>query len=77
MLTPRQGLPALLTLCLTLFATFLAPSQARAVGGSAERAAPRNGGGTAAVAHWVSLAGPNHGTSTAWACALWDQRVPP
>ncbi|MCB5182688.1 esterase/lipase family protein [Streptomyces antimicrobicus] len=31
------------------------------------------GGGTAAVDHWVSLAGPNHGTSTAWACALWDQ----
>ncbi|MEV7419503.1 triacylglycerol lipase [Streptomyces sp. NPDC089919] len=31
------------------------------------------GGGTAAVGHWVSLAGPNHGTSTAWACALWDQ----
>ncbi|MEU7552168.1 hypothetical protein AB0B01_07380 [Streptomyces sp. NPDC044571] len=23
------------------------------------------GGGTASVAHWVSLAGPNHGTSTA------------
>ncbi|MEW2415212.1 triacylglycerol lipase [Streptomyces sp. NPDC046866] len=31
------------------------------------------GGGTASVNHWVSLAGPNHGTSTAWACALWDQ----
>ncbi|MFJ3901616.1 esterase/lipase family protein [Streptomyces sp. NPDC090025] len=31
------------------------------------------GGGTATVAHWVSLAGPNHGTSVAWACALWDQ----
>jgi triacylglycerol esterase/lipase EstA (alpha/beta hydrolase family) len=31
------------------------------------------GGGAAAVGHWVSLAGPNHGTSTAWACALWDQ----
>ncbi|MFJ5550533.1 esterase/lipase family protein [Streptomyces sp. NPDC093225] len=31
------------------------------------------GGGTATVGHWVSLAGPNHGTSTAWACALWDQ----
>ncbi|MFD9571452.1 esterase/lipase family protein [Streptomyces sp. NPDC059982] len=31
------------------------------------------GGGTAAVDHWVSLAGPNHGTTTAWACALWDQ----
>ncbi|MFD3516029.1 esterase/lipase family protein [Streptomyces sp. NPDC058657] len=30
-------------------------------------------GGQASVAHWVSLAGPNHGTSTAWACALWDQ----
>ncbi|MBW5486375.1 esterase/lipase family protein [Streptomyces bambusae] len=31
------------------------------------------GGGAATVDHWVSLAGPNHGTSTAWACALWDQ----
>ncbi|MGW0895841.1 esterase/lipase family protein [Streptomyces goshikiensis] len=31
------------------------------------------GGGTATVNHLVSLAGPNHGTSTAWACALWDQ----
>ncbi|WP_395366878.1 esterase/lipase family protein [Streptomyces sp. YH02] len=29
--------------------------------------------GQASVAHWASLAGPNHGTSTAWACALWDQ----
>ncbi|MGW1929610.1 esterase/lipase family protein [Streptomyces sp. NPDC001919] len=29
--------------------------------------------GPASVAHWVSLAGPNHGTATAWACALWDQ----
>ncbi|MFD9477437.1 esterase/lipase family protein [Streptomyces nojiriensis] len=35
------------------------------------------GGGAAAVDHWVSLAGPNRGTSTAWACALWDQWVPP
>ncbi|MEU2433892.1 triacylglycerol lipase [Streptomyces sp. NPDC007861] len=31
------------------------------------------GGGTGTVAHWVSLGGPNHGTSVAWACALWDQ----
>ncbi|MEU3354374.1 triacylglycerol lipase [Streptomyces sp. NPDC037389] len=33
------------------------------------------GGGAAAgrVGHWASLAGPNHGTSLAWACALWDQ----
>ncbi len=31
------------------------------------------GGGAARVDHWVSLAGPNHGTSTAWACALWSQ----
>lgn len=31
------------------------------------------GGGAPAVAHWVSLGGPNHGTSTAWACALWSQ----
>ncbi|WP_370415571.1 esterase/lipase family protein [Streptomyces fradiae] len=30
-------------------------------------------GGTATVAHWISLAGPNHGTGVAWACALWDQ----
>ncbi|MEV4949992.1 alpha/beta fold hydrolase [Streptomyces sp. NPDC053755] len=29
--------------------------------------------GPSSVAHWVSLAGPNHGTGTAWACALWDQ----
>ncbi|MFI5806084.1 esterase/lipase family protein [Streptomyces sp. NPDC051561] len=29
--------------------------------------------GQASVSHWASLAGPNHGTSTAWACALWDQ----
>ncbi|MGW0391682.1 esterase/lipase family protein [Streptomyces sp. NPDC003042] len=33
----------------------------------------KSGGGTGTVDHWVSLAGPNHGTSTAWACALWDQ----
>ncbi|MFF5971265.1 esterase/lipase family protein [Streptomyces sp. NPDC012769] len=31
------------------------------------------GGGTTTVAHWISLAGPNHGTGVAWACALWDQ----
>ncbi|MEU6755733.1 triacylglycerol lipase [Streptomyces sp. NPDC046685] len=31
------------------------------------------GGGADTVEHWVSLAGTNHGTSTAWACALWDQ----
>ncbi|MGX1675460.1 esterase/lipase family protein [Streptomyces sp. NPDC055400] len=31
------------------------------------------GGGTAHVAHWISLGGPNHGTYTAWACAAWDQ----
>ncbi|MFE0100015.1 esterase/lipase family protein [Streptomyces sp. NPDC059009] len=30
-------------------------------------------GGTGTVAHWASLAGPNHGTSTAWACAAWSQ----
>ncbi|CAM5412267.1 lipase [Streptomyces spiroverticillatus] len=29
--------------------------------------------GQSSVARWISLAGPNHGTSTAWACALWDQ----
>ncbi|MFI9201222.1 esterase/lipase family protein [Streptomyces sp. NPDC053048] len=31
------------------------------------------GGGADKVAHWVSLAGPNHGTHTAWACALVNQ----
>ncbi|MFD3873879.1 esterase/lipase family protein [Streptomyces sp. NPDC058623] len=31
------------------------------------------GGGGATVGRWISLAGPNRGTSTAWACALWDQ----
>ncbi|MER5487686.1 triacylglycerol lipase [Streptomyces sp. NPDC002812] len=31
------------------------------------------GGGAPYVDRWVSLAGPNRGTSTAWACALWDQ----
>ncbi|MFD5890831.1 esterase/lipase family protein [Streptomyces sp. NPDC060334] len=31
------------------------------------------GGGGATVDHLVSLAGPNHGTSIAWGCALWDQ----
>ncbi|MFI8521915.1 esterase/lipase family protein [Streptomyces sp. NPDC085481] len=30
-------------------------------------------GGGSTVAHWVSLGGPNHGTSIAWGCALWDQ----
>ncbi|MFI9209343.1 esterase/lipase family protein [Streptomyces sp. NPDC053253] len=29
--------------------------------------------GQSSVDHWASLAGPNHGTGTAWACALWDQ----
>ncbi|MBC9716099.1 triacylglycerol lipase [Streptomyces sp. TRM66268-LWL] len=33
----------------------------------------KHGGGLAKVDDWVSLAGPNHGTSTAWACALWSQ----
>ncbi|RQU48899.1 esterase/lipase family protein [Burkholderia cenocepacia] len=31
------------------------------------------GGGTRTVRNWISLAGPNHGTVLAWACALWDQ----
>ncbi|GAA2718328.1 MULTISPECIES: triacylglycerol lipase [Streptomyces] len=31
------------------------------------------GGGRATVRHWVSLAGPNHGTGIALLCALWDQ----
>ncbi|MFI0826482.1 esterase/lipase family protein [Streptomyces roseolus] len=30
-------------------------------------------GGASKVRNWVSLAGPNHGTGLAWACALWDQ----
>ncbi|MFD0345450.1 esterase/lipase family protein [Kitasatospora aburaviensis] len=33
----------------------------------------RFGGGAAKVGHWISLAGPNHGTTVAWLCALWDQ----
>ncbi|ANP56782.1 lipase [Streptomyces griseochromogenes] len=31
------------------------------------------GGGTATVDHWMSLGGPNHGTTLAWGCALWSQ----
>ncbi|MFC5720619.1 esterase/lipase family protein [Streptomyces gamaensis] len=31
------------------------------------------GGGEDKVAHWASLAGPNHGTSLAYLCAVWDQ----
>ncbi|MBH1937366.1 triacylglycerol lipase [Streptomyces sp. AV19] len=31
------------------------------------------GDGGRKVAHWASLAGPNHGTGVAWLCALWDQ----
>ncbi|MFE0042083.1 esterase/lipase family protein [Streptomyces albireticuli] len=31
------------------------------------------GGGEGEVAHWASLAGPNHGTDLAYLCALWDQ----
>ncbi|KOU38758.1 esterase/lipase family protein [Streptomyces sp. WM6378] len=31
------------------------------------------GGGAQVVRHWVSLGGPNHGTSLAWACSIWDQ----
>ncbi|WP_282692206.1 triacylglycerol lipase [Streptomyces sp. CC208A] len=33
----------------------------------------KHGGGAAKVRDWISLAGPNHGTTLAWACALWDQ----
>lgn len=33
----------------------------------------KHGGGPAAVGHWVSPAGPHHGTGLAWACAAWDQ----
>ncbi|WP_171172174.1 triacylglycerol lipase [Streptomyces sp. I05A-00742] len=31
------------------------------------------GEGAGKVGHWASLAGPNHGTSVAYLCALWDQ----
>ncbi|MFF3111250.1 esterase/lipase family protein [Kitasatospora sp. NPDC057904] len=31
------------------------------------------GDGARTVAHWISLAGPNHGTGLAWLCAAWDQ----
>ncbi|MFD0342337.1 esterase/lipase family protein [Streptomyces sp. NPDC127117] len=31
------------------------------------------GGGGTTVRNWVSLAGPNHGTSLGYLCALWDQ----
>ncbi len=31
------------------------------------------GGGAPFVSHWASIAGPNHGTATAWACAAWSQ----
>ncbi len=31
------------------------------------------GDGRDRVAHWASLAGPNHGTDLAWLCAAWDQ----
>ncbi|MFJ9522485.1 esterase/lipase family protein [Kitasatospora sp. NPDC101801] len=31
------------------------------------------GDGGRTVAHWVSLAGPNHGTTLGYLCALWDQ----
>ncbi|WP_328970568.1 esterase/lipase family protein [Streptomyces sp. NBC_00239] len=31
------------------------------------------GGGAPKVAHWVSLAGPNHGTYISWGCVIWDQ----
>lgn len=31
------------------------------------------GDGRDMVAHWASLAGPNHGTDLAWFCAAWDQ----
>jgi len=31
------------------------------------------GGGTQIVRNWISLAGPNHGTSLGYLCALWDQ----
>lgn len=30
-------------------------------------------GGTQIVRNWISLAGPNHGTSLGYLCALWDQ----
>ncbi|MFJ3220791.1 esterase/lipase family protein [Kitasatospora sp. NPDC086801] len=30
-------------------------------------------GGNRTVANWISLAGPNHGTTLGYLCALWDQ----
>ncbi|GAA1139460.1 triacylglycerol esterase/lipase EstA (alpha/beta hydrolase family) [Kitasatospora gansuensis] len=33
----------------------------------------RYGDGSRTVANWVSLAGPNHGTTLGYLCALWDQ----
>ncbi|MFG2500943.1 esterase/lipase family protein [Streptomyces sp. NPDC048441] len=46
---------------------------AHSFGGLVTRWYVKHGGGTAKVAHWASLAGPNHGTGTAWACAAWSQ----
>ncbi|MDJ0383895.1 alpha/beta fold hydrolase [Streptomyces sp. G-G2] len=31
------------------------------------------GGGAPVVDHWISLAGPNHGTYISWGCVIWDQ----
>ncbi|MFI5984971.1 esterase/lipase family protein [Streptomyces sp. NPDC051555] len=30
------------------------------------------GGGASVVDHWISLAGPNHGTYISWGCVIWD-----
>ncbi|MEU6763178.1 alpha/beta fold hydrolase [Streptomyces sp. NPDC046853] len=46
---------------------------AHSFGGLVTRWYVKYGGGTGKVAHWASLAGPNHGTATAWACAAWSQ----
>ncbi|MFJ8853269.1 esterase/lipase family protein [Streptomyces sp. NPDC102437] len=46
---------------------------AHSLGGLPTRWYVAFGGGRQKVARWVSLAGPNHGTSVAYLCALWDQ----
>jgi triacylglycerol lipase len=42
------------------------------MGGLSSRYYLKNLGGTAFVDDWVSLAGPNHGTNTAWACYVFS-----
>lgn len=45
---------------------------AHSMGSLSSRYYLKNLGGTAFVDDWVSLAGPNHGTNTAWACWLFS-----